>query len=171
MWTCASEEGSGPGLGWTQLPGSLLLSLPPVLAKTVKSLHPGCLVRVEKFQVVIEREVRSTFPSWEELGMASFIQKKQARSVPWSGACPPGLPGRQPLVCRDSGCRSPSPYLTKDLPLPTESMSSSAWLMPWSCLCPDPPLIQNRLRQTPAAQRDSTWHRAGYSYYPTRRPS
>ncbi|XP_021067788.1 CST complex subunit CTC1 isoform X2 [Mus pahari] len=39
----------------------------------------GCLVRVEKFQLVVEREVRSTFPSWEELGMASFIQKKQAR--------------------------------------------------------------------------------------------
>ncbi|XP_055450386.1 CST complex subunit CTC1 isoform X1 [Psammomys obesus] len=39
----------------------------------------GCLVRVEKFQLVIEREVRSSFPSWEELGLASFIQKKQAR--------------------------------------------------------------------------------------------
>ncbi|XP_028635969.1 CST complex subunit CTC1 isoform X1 [Grammomys surdaster] len=39
----------------------------------------GCLVRVEKFQLVVEREVRSNFPSWEEMGMASFIQKKQAR--------------------------------------------------------------------------------------------
>lgn len=40
----------------------------------------GCLVRVEKFQLVVEREVRSSFPSWEELGMASLIQKKQARA-------------------------------------------------------------------------------------------
>lgn len=39
----------------------------------------GCLVRVEKFQLVVEREVRSSFPSWEEMGMARFIQKKQAR--------------------------------------------------------------------------------------------
>ncbi|XP_008853976.1 CST complex subunit CTC1 isoform X2 [Nannospalax galili] len=39
----------------------------------------GCLVRAEKFQLVIEREVRSNFPSWKELGMADFIQKKQAR--------------------------------------------------------------------------------------------
>ncbi|KAL6039620.1 hypothetical protein STEG23_002427 [Scotinomys teguina] len=39
----------------------------------------GCLVRVEKFQLVVEREVRSSFPSWKELDMAGFIQKKQAR--------------------------------------------------------------------------------------------
>ncbi|KAL1778995.1 CST complex subunit CTC1 isoform X1 [Sigmodon hispidus] len=39
----------------------------------------GCLVRVEKFQLVVEREVRSSFPSWKELDMADFIQKKQAR--------------------------------------------------------------------------------------------
>ncbi|XP_007606426.1 CST complex subunit CTC1 isoform X1 [Cricetulus griseus] len=39
----------------------------------------GCLVRVEKFQLVIEREVRSSFPSWKELDIKGFIQKKQAR--------------------------------------------------------------------------------------------
>ncbi|XP_052613503.1 LOW QUALITY PROTEIN: CST complex subunit CTC1 [Peromyscus californicus insignis] len=39
----------------------------------------GCLVRAEKFQLVVEREVRSSFPSWKELDMAGFIQKKQAR--------------------------------------------------------------------------------------------
>ncbi|CAO2643726.1 CST complex subunit CTC1 [Lemmus lemmus] len=39
----------------------------------------GCLVRVEKFQLVVEREVRSSFPSWKELDMPEFIQKKQAR--------------------------------------------------------------------------------------------
>ncbi|XP_051036266.1 CST complex subunit CTC1 isoform X2 [Phodopus roborovskii] len=39
----------------------------------------GCLVRVEKFQLVVEREVRSSFPSWKELGMKDLIQKKQAR--------------------------------------------------------------------------------------------
>jgi hypothetical protein len=43
-------------------------------------------VRVEKFQLVVEREVRSSFPSWEEMGMARFIQKKQARSALGSGA-------------------------------------------------------------------------------------
>ncbi|XP_046531726.1 CST complex subunit CTC1 isoform X1 [Equus quagga] len=39
----------------------------------------GCLVRVERFQLVVERNVRSTFPSWKELSMAGFIQKQQAR--------------------------------------------------------------------------------------------
>ncbi|XP_014444545.1 CST complex subunit CTC1 isoform X2 [Tupaia chinensis] len=39
----------------------------------------GCLVRAERFQLVIERDVRSNFPSWKELSMAGFIQKQQAR--------------------------------------------------------------------------------------------
>ncbi|KAM6174565.1 CST complex subunit CTC1 [Erethizon dorsatum] len=39
----------------------------------------GCLVRAEKFQLVIERNVKSNFPSWRELGMGDFIQKRQAR--------------------------------------------------------------------------------------------
>ncbi|XP_038182848.1 CST complex subunit CTC1 isoform X4 [Arvicola amphibius] len=39
----------------------------------------GCLVRVEKFQLVVEREVRSSFPSWKELDTPDFIQKKRAR--------------------------------------------------------------------------------------------
>ncbi|MBZ3888384.1 CST complex subunit CTC1, partial [Sciurus carolinensis] len=39
----------------------------------------GCLVRTEKFQLVVERDVRSNFPSWKELGMTGFIQKQQAR--------------------------------------------------------------------------------------------
>ncbi|XP_022380369.1 CST complex subunit CTC1 isoform X1 [Enhydra lutris kenyoni] len=39
----------------------------------------GCLVRTEKFQLVIERNVRSNFPSCKELNMTGFIQKQQAR--------------------------------------------------------------------------------------------
>nr|XP_035950440.1 CST complex subunit CTC1 [Halichoerus grypus] len=39
----------------------------------------GCLVRTEKFQLVIERNVRSNFPSYKELNMTGFIQKQQAR--------------------------------------------------------------------------------------------
>ncbi|XP_016010199.2 CST complex subunit CTC1 isoform X1 [Rousettus aegyptiacus] len=39
----------------------------------------GCLVRAERFQLVIERDVRSNFPSWKELSMTDFIQKQQAR--------------------------------------------------------------------------------------------
>ncbi|XP_057632490.1 CST complex subunit CTC1 isoform X3 [Chionomys nivalis] len=39
----------------------------------------GCLVWVEKFQLVVEREVRSSFPSWKELDTPDFIQKKHAR--------------------------------------------------------------------------------------------
>ncbi|XP_053426566.1 CST complex subunit CTC1 isoform X2 [Nycticebus coucang] len=39
----------------------------------------GCLVRAERFQLVIERTVRSNFPSWRELSMPGFIQKQQAR--------------------------------------------------------------------------------------------
>ncbi|XP_012868915.1 PREDICTED: CST complex subunit CTC1 [Dipodomys ordii] len=39
----------------------------------------GCLVRAERFQLIIERDVRSNFPSWKELDMAGFIQNQQAR--------------------------------------------------------------------------------------------
>ncbi|KAM6163723.1 CST complex subunit CTC1 [Rhynchocyon petersi] len=39
----------------------------------------GCLVRTEKFQLVVERDVKSNFPSWRELSMAGFIQKQEAR--------------------------------------------------------------------------------------------
>lgn len=40
-------------------------------------------MRVERFQLVIERNVRSNFPSWKELGMTGFIQKQEARLVLW----------------------------------------------------------------------------------------
>ncbi|XP_036197834.1 CST complex subunit CTC1 [Myotis myotis] len=39
----------------------------------------GCLVRAERFQLVIERNVRSSFPSWQELSAAGFIQEQRAR--------------------------------------------------------------------------------------------
>ncbi|XP_005002150.1 CST complex subunit CTC1 isoform X2 [Cavia porcellus] len=39
----------------------------------------GCLVRAERFQLVVERNVKSNFPSWKELGVADFIQKQKAR--------------------------------------------------------------------------------------------
>ncbi|XP_075417022.1 CST complex subunit CTC1 [Tenrec ecaudatus] len=39
----------------------------------------GCVVRAEKFQVIVERDVRSNFPSWRELSMSGFIQQQQAR--------------------------------------------------------------------------------------------
>ncbi|CAK6437681.1 unnamed protein product [Pipistrellus nathusii] len=39
----------------------------------------GCLVRAERFQLVIERNVKSSFPSWQELGMEGFIQDQRAR--------------------------------------------------------------------------------------------
>ncbi|XP_047292758.1 CST complex subunit CTC1 isoform X6 [Homo sapiens] len=39
----------------------------------------GCLVRAERFQLIVERDVRSSFPSWKELSMPGFIQKQQAR--------------------------------------------------------------------------------------------
>ncbi|XP_012932364.2 CST complex subunit CTC1 isoform X3 [Heterocephalus glaber] len=39
----------------------------------------GCLVRAERFQLIIERNVKSNFPSWKELGMGDFIQKRKAR--------------------------------------------------------------------------------------------
>ncbi|DAA18785.1 TPA: Uncharacterized protein C17orf68 (HBV DNAPTP1-transactivated protein B)-like protein [Bos taurus] len=39
----------------------------------------GCLVKADRFQLVIERNVRSSFPSWKELSTTDFIQKKQAR--------------------------------------------------------------------------------------------
>ncbi|XP_016078004.1 PREDICTED: CST complex subunit CTC1 isoform X2 [Miniopterus natalensis] len=39
----------------------------------------GCLVRAERFQLVIERTVRSNFPSWKELSTAGFIQEQRSR--------------------------------------------------------------------------------------------
>ncbi|XP_004638586.1 CST complex subunit CTC1 [Octodon degus] len=39
----------------------------------------GCLVRAERFHLVIERNVKSNFPSWKELGVENFIQKRRAR--------------------------------------------------------------------------------------------
>ncbi|XP_054431665.1 CST complex subunit CTC1 [Pteronotus mesoamericanus] len=39
----------------------------------------GCLVRAEKFQLIIERNVRSNFPSWKELSTTGFIQMQEAR--------------------------------------------------------------------------------------------
>lgn len=62
------------------------------LAKIEIFLPLGCLVRVERFQLVIERTVRSNFPSWKELTMTSFIQKQQARLASWgSGYTPHSL--------------------------------------------------------------------------------
>ncbi|KAM5307416.1 CST complex subunit CTC1 isoform 2-T2 [Glossophaga mutica] len=39
----------------------------------------GCLVRVERFQLITERHVRSSFPSWKELSTTGFIQMQDAR--------------------------------------------------------------------------------------------
>ncbi|XP_024420606.2 CST complex subunit CTC1 isoform X2 [Desmodus rotundus] len=39
----------------------------------------GCLVRAERFQLIIERHVRSSFPSWKELSTTGFIQMQEAR--------------------------------------------------------------------------------------------
>ncbi|XP_054989823.1 CST complex subunit CTC1 isoform X2 [Sorex araneus] len=39
----------------------------------------GRLLRVERFQLIIERTVRSNFPSWEELSVTGYIQKQHAR--------------------------------------------------------------------------------------------
>lgn len=116
----------------TQLCSALLPSLlhSSFPAKTENSLHLGCLVRVEKFQLVVEREVTSSFPSWEEMGMASFIQKKQTRSALGNGAYPPGAEGEEEPGVGDSGSEPPNSSITKDLPLPTESISSSTCLMP-----------------------------------------
>lgn len=55
------------------------------LAKIENFLPLGCLVRAERFQLVVERNVKSNFPSWKELGVADFIQKQKARSVSWGG--------------------------------------------------------------------------------------
>lgn len=91
--------------GMTDLPSVLFHSFPhsSFPAKIENFLHLGCLVRVEKFQLVVEREVRSNFPSWEEMGMASFIQKKQARSALWSGTYSPGSEGKEEPGMWESG--------------------------------------------------------------------
>ncbi|XP_045680451.1 CST complex subunit CTC1 isoform X2 [Phyllostomus hastatus] len=39
----------------------------------------GCLMRAERFQLIIERHVRSSFPSWKELSTTGFIQMQEAR--------------------------------------------------------------------------------------------
>lgn len=115
---CLGAEmiGCGPSLqkravawGDTDLPSVLLQSFAHSCspAKIENFHHLGCLVRVEKFQLVVEREVRSSFPSWEEMGMASFIQKKQARSALWSGTYPGcEFPSEKNLVFGDSGSES-----------------------------------------------------------------
>lgn len=49
------------------------------VAKTESFFPLGCLVRAERFQLVIERNVRSSFPSWKELSVEGFIQERRAR--------------------------------------------------------------------------------------------
>lgn len=66
--------------GWST---SLLIPQSPPLVKVENFLSLGCLVRTEKFQLVIERNVRSNFPSYKELNITGFIQKQQARLGPW----------------------------------------------------------------------------------------
>ncbi|XP_060060369.1 CST complex subunit CTC1 isoform X3 [Erinaceus europaeus] len=39
----------------------------------------GVVVRVERFQLIIERNVKSSYPSWKELSITSYIQKQKAR--------------------------------------------------------------------------------------------
>uniref|UniRef100_A0A7N4PYD0 CST complex subunit CTC1 n=1 Tax=Sarcophilus harrisii TaxID=9305 RepID=A0A7N4PYD0_SARHA len=64
--------------GWLQLrdqSGSLpCLPLPKSSQVFIDPRLIGSLVRVERFQLVVEREVKSNFPSWKELGMPGFIQ-------------------------------------------------------------------------------------------------
>lgn len=60
------------------------------LANRQNFLSLGCLVRTEKFQLIIERNIRTTFPSYKELGMTGFVQKQQARSAPRGGGSTPG---------------------------------------------------------------------------------
>lgn len=80
-----SEVGSG--LNWAaRLAGwSALLPIPwfSPLVQTENFFPLGCLVRAERFQLVIERNVRSNFPSWKELSMAGFIQEQRARLASW----------------------------------------------------------------------------------------
>ncbi|KAK1331658.1 hypothetical protein QTO34_009630 [Cnephaeus nilssonii] len=55
-------------------------SQPVTDPRLIENFFPlGCLVRAERFQLVIERNVRSNFPSWKELSMAGFIQEQRAR--------------------------------------------------------------------------------------------
>ncbi|XP_007950539.1 CST complex subunit CTC1 [Orycteropus afer afer] len=68
----------------------------------------GCLVRVEKFQLIVERDVRSNFPSWRELSMAGFIQKQQARVyVQFFLADALILPMPRPFPCSAASSRLP----------------------------------------------------------------
>ncbi|XP_036624702.1 CST complex subunit CTC1 isoform X2 [Trichosurus vulpecula] len=66
--------------GWLQLrdqSGSLpCLLLPKPSQAFIDPRLIGSLVRVERFQLVVEREVKSNFPSWKELGMPEFIQER-----------------------------------------------------------------------------------------------
>ncbi|XP_068960221.1 CST complex subunit CTC1 isoform X3 [Petaurus breviceps papuanus] len=66
--------------GWLQLrdqSGSLpCLPLPKPSQAFIDPRLIGSLVRVEQFQLVVEREVKSNFPSWKELGMPEFIQER-----------------------------------------------------------------------------------------------
>ncbi|XP_074081670.1 CST complex subunit CTC1 isoform X2 [Macrotis lagotis] len=67
--------------GWLQLrdqSGSLpCLLLPKPSQAFIDPQLIGSLVRVEQFQLVVEREVKSNFPSWKELGMPEFIQERR----------------------------------------------------------------------------------------------
>ncbi|XP_007483188.1 CST complex subunit CTC1 isoform X2 [Monodelphis domestica] len=67
--------------GWLQLrdqSGSLpCLPLPEPSQAFIDPRLIGSLVRLERFQLVVEREVKSTFPSWKELGIPGFIQERR----------------------------------------------------------------------------------------------
>ncbi|XP_072497209.1 CST complex subunit CTC1 isoform X2 [Notamacropus eugenii] len=67
--------------GWLQLrdqSGSIpCLPLPKPSQAFIDPRLIGSLVRVERFQLVVEREVKSNFPSWKELGRPEFIQERR----------------------------------------------------------------------------------------------
>lgn len=82
-----------PGMGGETC-GVVCFTAHPAAVSSCRSgklLSPGCLVRTEKFQLVIERNVRSNFPSYKELNMTGFIQKQQARLASWGRGHPLSL--------------------------------------------------------------------------------
>jgi hypothetical protein len=84
-------ERNSSDLGWAVRPAGWSASLPitqfSFLTKIKYFLPLGCLVWARKFQLVVERDVRSNFPSWKELEVAGFIKKRQARSASCGSGC------------------------------------------------------------------------------------
>ncbi|KAB1266420.1 CST complex subunit CTC1 [Camelus dromedarius] len=81
-WLCLLPSAFHPAPTTPSILGPFQSIIPAATRKGSENfLPPGCLVRAERFQLVIERTVRSNFPSWKELSMTGFIQKQQARLV------------------------------------------------------------------------------------------